>query len=308
MRVNNQQYKGIVVALKANYLIVEISKNIPSNNGKKEIINTDIVRLLCTKRSRLSFKGHFVSVGDIVTIEAIDWNELKGVISSIEPRKSYINRPPVANFTDIFVVCSLREPMFEMKQTSRFLLKAEETGKEVTMILTKSDLIDKNKLYEYSNRLISWGYNPLPISIISGEGMNAFYKKLRSIKLGLLCGPSGVGKSSLINSLSSKINTPTGTLSQKLKRGKNTTRHVELFSVADGCFIADTPGFNKPEIRINPNKLASLFPEIRIQEETSHCKFRNCLHLDEPGCAISRNWERYEEYKHCLEDMINLHH
>jgi len=120
-------------------------------------------------------------------------------------------------------------------------------------------------------------------------------------------GPSGVGKSSLINYLIPGKSIPVGDLSKKLKRGKHTTRHVELFSLGQESFIADTPGFNKPDFDIKPHSLGRLFPEIRSQLKNKKCKFRNCLHLDEPGCIISRNWERYDTYRNFVKEMINLH-
>ena len=229
------------------------------------------------------------------------------MIDSIETRNSFLNRPSVANFTDLFVVVSLQEPVVDINQLSRFLIKAEEVSTHVYIILTKLDLVSESFVEEYNFRLTSWGYKTFPISIKIGDGIEQLLHKLRLAKLSVLCGPSGVGKSSLINYLNPDKSVPVGDLSKKLKRGKHTTRHVELFSLGQESFIADTPGFNKPDFDINPHSLGRLFPEIRSQLKNKKCKFRNCLHLDEPGCIISRNWERYDTYRNFVKEMINLH-
>ena len=103
------------------------------------------------------------------------------------------------------------------------------------------------------------------------------------------------------------ISLPTSLVSKKLKRGTNTTRHVELYPIGKGSLLADTPGFNRPEIECEPSNFASLFPEFQTKLSNSKCKFRNCLHRDEPGCAIDKGLERYSFYRHILEDMINSH-
>ncbi len=308
MQVDIQIVKGIVVALKANYLIVEVNPDLSLIDTSTQNINLKKIRLLCTKRSRLSFHGSFVCVGDIVTIESIDWKRLRGVVINVDPRNSMFNRPPVANLTDVLIALSLKEPLLEKSHISNFLLTAELSQQHVTVILTKRDLVDQDILDQNIVRLKDWGYEPIAISIVNGDGIDIFYNKINSMKLGVLCGPSGVGKSSLINYLLPQKSIPIGSLSKKLKRGKNTTRHVELFTLKNGSLIADTPGFNKPELSINPHHLSQLFPELRSQLATTNCKFRNCLHMNEPGCGISKNWERYEYYKNYLREILNSHH
>ncbi len=294
--------KAIVVAIKANYFIVEIEKD------QKLLDDRTNIRLLCTKRNRLSYQGSMISVGDVVCLDAIDFNNFTAVINTIEPRRSFISRPSLANFTHIFIVLSLENPRFDRIQATRFLLQAEETGQNISLLITKSDLVNDDLLIQNINRFEEWGYETNAISIINGFGIQQFEKKLSSIDLGLLCGPSGVGKSSLIKYLLPKQLISIGSLSKKLKRGMHTTRHVELFSISKGCFLADTPGFNKPECNSNIDMLPKLFPEIRSRLENDKCKFRNCLHLDEPGCSISKDWERYQDYKIFMEDILNQRH
>ena len=134
MELDSQKVNGIVVALKANYLIVEIT------------LNKQTIRLLCTKRSRLSFEGLLVCVGDLVVVESLDLNNNTGVISSVQIRNSYLNRPPVANLSDVFVVVSLIDPVFDINQLTRFLIKAESTRQSVSVIITKTDLLTRNLL------------------------------------------------------------------------------------------------------------------------------------------------------------------
>ena len=96
-----------------------------------------------------------------------------------------------------------------------------------------------------------------------------------------------------------------GKLSRRLQRGKHTTRHTELFSVTAGSLVADTPGFNRPLINIDARDLSDFFPEIRNQLDYKSCKFRNCLHRDEPGCRVKKKWERYSQYRQLLDVLIS---
>jgi ribosome biogenesis GTPase len=113
-----------------------------------------------------------------------------------------------------------------------------------------------------------------------------------------------VGKSSLINRLIPQLNLKTGTVSGRLERGRHTTRHVELFELPGGGLLADTPGFNQPDLTIAPQDLGNYFPEIRLSEEP--CQFKDCLHRQEPGCHVRTDWERYPVYLTWLEELIGL--
>ena len=299
----SNKLKGIVVALKANFLIVEIDYK----NFKDDSVDQlyEKIRLLCTRRSKLNYQGLFIDVGDIVCVESIDFNNKRAVISEVEPRKSFLKRPAVANVTLVSICISVDEPLFDMEQTSRFLLTAECANIEPLIILTKIDLITKNDLILYINKFKSWGYDCIPVSIHNSQGIDSLIERFRKTKLTVLAGPSGVGKTSLINHLIPTVSLPTSSVSKKLKRGTHTTRHVELFAIGNGSLLADTPGFNRPEIVCEPSDFAFLFPEFRTQLSNSQCKFRNCLHRDEPGCVIDKDLERYPFYRENLEEMIN---
>ena len=301
----SNKLKGIVVALKANFLIVEIDYK----DFKDDLFDqfSEKIRLLCTRRSKLDYQGLFIDVGDIVFVESIDYKNKRAVISEVEPRKSFLKRPAVANVTLVSICISVDEPLFDMEQASRFLLTAECANIKPLIILTKIDLITKNDLILYINKFKSWGYDCIPVSIQNSQGIDLLIERFRKTKLTVLAGPSGVGKTSLINHLIPTVSLPTSSVSKKLKRGTHTTRHVELFAIGNGSLLADTPGFNRPEIVCEPSEFASLFPEFRTQLNISQCKFRNCLHRDEPGCVIDKHLERYPFYRENLEEMINSH-
>ncbi len=300
--------KGIVVAAKANYLQVELDSINTQDQAFVSSDSNNLPRLLCTLRSRLNHLGSKVYVGDIVTLEQIDWDTCRAVISDVEPRKNQLNRPSVANVSQLAVVIALKEPAFAFDQASRFLLAAEHSGINVCLVLTKRDLIEPKELNVQLSRLSDWGYQPIAVSIKTGEGIDSLLLRLRSSKLTVLCGPSGVGKSSLLNYFLPGQTVRVGGLSGKLRRGQHTTRNVELYSIGDSSLVADSPGFNRPELSIVPHKLSLLFPELRNQLEVNNCKFRDCLHRDEPGCVVEKNWERYAHYRKCLEELISFHH
>ena len=299
----SNKLKGIVVALKANFLIVEIDHKNFNDHSFGEFYGK--IRLLCIRRSKLNYQGLFIDVGDIVCVESIDYKNKRAVVSDVEPRQSFLKRPAVANVTLVSICISADEPLFDMEQTSRFLLTAECANIKPLLILTKIDLITKNDLILYINKFKSWGYDCIPVSIHNSQGIDSLIERLRKTKLTVLAGPSGVGKTSLINHLIPTVSLPTSSVSKKLKRGTHTTRHVELFAIGNGSLLADTPGFNRPEIVCEPSDFAFLFPEFRTQLSNSQCKFRNCLHRDEPGCVIDKDLERYPFYRENLEEMIN---
>ena len=302
---NSRKSKGIVVALKANFLIVEIYYK----DFKEDSLDQfpEKIRLLCTRRAKLDYQGLFIDVGDIVCVESIDYKNKRAVISEVEPRTSFLKRPAVANVTLVSICISVDEPLFDMEQASRFLLTAECANIQPLIVLTKIDLITKKDLFLYVKKLKCWGYDCIPVSAHNSQGIDFLIERFRKTKLTVLAGPSGVGKTSLINHLIPTISLPTSSVSSKLKRGTHTTRHVELFAIGNGSLLADTPGFNRPEIICEPSEFASMFPEFRTQLNKSKCKFRNCLHRDEPGCVINKDLERCPFYRENLELMINSH-
>ena len=159
----SNKLKGIVVALKANFLIVEIDHKNFKDHSFDEFYKK--IRLLCIRRSKLNYQGLFIDVGDIVCVESIDYKNKRAVVSDVEPRQSFLKRPAVANVTLVSICISADEPLFDMEQTSRFLLTAECANIEPLIILTKIDLITKNDLILYINKFKSWGYDCIPVSL-----------------------------------------------------------------------------------------------------------------------------------------------
>jgi ribosome biogenesis GTPase / thiamine phosphate phosphatase len=297
---------GTVVAVQANYYWVRLAASLDNVEVSAQNLNTSKAlpkRLLCTRRTRLKKIGQRVMVGDRVQVEEPDWADGRGVIAQVWPRQSELDRPPVANADQILLVFAVAEPVIEPYQLSRFLIKAESTGLDVCLCLSKRDLIAEAEQQIWQNRLASWGYEPLLISIKTGSGLTELSQRL-SGKTTIVSGPSGVGKSSLINQLIPTVDLRVGAVSGKLERGRHTTRHVELFELPAGGLLADTPGFNQPDLDCPPTELAQYFPEITARLSATRCQFNNCLHRDEPGCVVRGDWERYAHYGEFLAEAI----
>ena len=242
-------------------------------------------------------------VGDWVGLEKIDWPSGRAVVMAVAPRQTELSRPPVANAEQILLVFSLAEPPLEVWQLSRFLVKAESTQLQLQLCFNKCDLVSEVEIQQWQQRLGQWGYHPIIFSNLSQRGLTSLQAKLHH-QITLLAGPSGVGKSSLINRLIPGIQQRVNTVSGKLQKGRHTTRHVELFEIPSGGLLADTPGFNQPDLEICPSDLIHQFPEARHLLAVGGCYFKDCLHRGEPGCAVPLNWERYEHYLKFLEEAL----
>jgi ribosome biogenesis GTPase len=247
--------------------------------------------------------GQQVMVGDRVEVVEPDWAGGRGAIANVLPRSSQLDRPPIANAEQILLVFALAEPTLDPYQLSRFLVKAESTQLDVCLCLNKEDLLTKEEINAWHDRLNGWGYQPIFISVSGTTGIDRVSGQLKD-KITVVAGASGVGKSSLINALIPTAGLRVGEVSGKLGRGRHTTRHVELFELPDGGLLADTPGFNQPDFDCTPQELVYYFPEARQRLEVASCQFSDCSHRDEPNCAVRGDWERYEHYLDFLEEAI----
>ncbi|MCU0569107.1 MAG: small ribosomal subunit biogenesis GTPase RsgA [Oculatellaceae cyanobacterium Prado106] len=299
--------QGTVTAVQANYYWVTLQAERGTDprfeDANLEEVSEDSLRLLCTRRSRLKKIGQQVMVGDRVQLEEIDWTSKRAAISDVYPRHTQIDRPPVANADQILLVFALAEPSLDPFQLSRFLVKAESTGLSVGLCLNKCDLVTGQAQEEWSDRLQQWGYKPVIVSLAQGSSLTAVEHQL-SQKITVVSGPSGVGKSSLINRLIPEIQLRVSAVSGKLGRGRHTTRHVELFQLPQGGLLADSPGFNQPDLQCQPSELAQFFPEVRQRLAENSCQFSNCLHRNEPNCVVRGVWERYEHYLTFLDEVV----
>jgi len=291
---------GTVLAVQANFYQVRLEEDLKVEGAEDNLQTTT---LLCTRRTRLKKIGQQVMVGDRVLVEEPDWVDGRGAISEVLPRKNQLDRPPVANAEQILLVFAVADPPLEPYQLTRFLVKAESTGLVVCLCLNKSDLFPDEQLDQWRNRLQDWGYQPVFISVYQLQGLEELRNKLNH-QITILAGPSGVGKSSLINQLIPNINLRVGQVSGKLNRGRHTTRHVELFELPVGGLLADTPGFNQPYLDCSPEELVLYFPEARYRLATGSCQFGDCRHRDEPNCVVRGDWERYQYYLDLLEEAI----
>jgi ribosome biogenesis GTPase / thiamine phosphate phosphatase len=293
---------GIVIAVQANYYWVQLDDRCDRELSAPE--PWPHLRLLCTRRERLKKIGQKVLVGDQVTIAAPDWPSQRGVIDQVGARTSELDRPPVANADQILLVFAMAEPQLDPHQLSRFLIKAESTGLAVQLCLSKCDLVPPAEQQNWRDRLSAWGYPPLLLSTYAGIGLSALQATLDQ-RITVVSGPSGVGKSSLINQLIPQTDIRVAAVSGKLQRGRHTTRHVELFALPGGGLLADTPGFNQPDFDCLPEALSEYFPEIRQRRSRRQgCQFNNCRHWEEPGCVVRGQWERYPLYVQFLQLAI----
>lgn len=213
-------------------------------------------------------------------------NNLEGYILEIKDRKNKLVRPPIANVDQAILVFSAVEPDFSTVLLDRFLVLIEYNHIQPIICITKMDLINNEQLqsiHKYANQYRDAGYDVILTSSEEETGMQQLFPHLDN-KISVFAGQSGVGKSSLLNALRPELELKTDEISTHLGRGKHTTRHVELIKVGNGL-VADTPGFSSLEFTdIEASDLTVCFPEL--YKESENCKFRGCLHLNEPKCGV----------------------
>jgi len=267
-------------------------------------------RFLCKSRKSIKFQQKYIFVGDVVNVSEINHKDKTAVIENFHKRKNVLSRPAVANISDIYIIHSFDHPKLNYSQLSDFLINAESLMVKVSLILTKSDLILPEKQSQLFEKFKNWGYEAKIFSLISNDELKELIYELKTKKCSIFMGPSGVGKTTLLNKIIPYANRATSEVSNKIKRGKNTTRNIELFQLSRESYIVDTPGFNILNKYVRPKDIALLFPEFKnqIDQNRVRCKFRDCLHIDEPGCNLNKNFERYKFYKNLVRDSKILCH
>jgi len=249
-------------------------------------------------------------VGDRVSFQVT--GPYQGYITEISERKNTLVRPPVANIDQVLLVFSIKKPEFSQLLLDRFLTVIEALDITPIIIITKIDLLEDDFIYPYIDYYQSLGYQVITTSKYDQASIQPVIDSLDG-KISVLAGQSGVGKSSLINAINPHLTLKTDEISEALGRGKHTTRHVELFKVNNGL-IVDTPGFSNldfQEFGIDTEILSSSF--IEFLELSNDCKFRGCLHINEPSCAVKAKLgtnsvydQRYEHYKVFHEEIKKL--
>lgn len=248
------------------------------------------------------------TVGDMVEFEII--GDDKGVVTKILPRKNLLVRPPVANIDRLFIVSSHNTPAPNALMIDRLTAIAINNDIEPIIVFNKADLGDMS---EWFNIYTNAGFKCIVASVLTGEGCDEILS-LISCGVSAFTGNSGVGKSSLLNRIFPNLGLETGEVSDKLGRGRHTTRHVELFKVNDG-YVADTPGFSSLDIErtmpLTKEQLPFVFPEF--EEYFGQCKFTSCTHTVEKGCAVLEAAEkgkvqktRLESYRYIFNEVKDI--
>lgn len=247
-------------------------------------------------------------VGDRVRIRKFD-NSNEGYIEEILERKTVLKRPPVANITQALIVFSIKNPNPNLWLLDRFLVLAEGAGINISVIINKIDLADNDFVKEIFETYRKAKYNIILTSIKTNCGIDELRNTLKD-NVTVFAGPSGVGKSSLLNRVQPDLQLNVGEISGKTKRGKHTTRHVELLELDLGGYVLDTPGFSSLDLDfINREEdLKYYFKEIL--EYSNQCKFSSCLHVGEPGCHVIEGVEsgeigktRYDNYISFIDEI-----
>lgn len=261
--------------------------------------------LTCKARGLFRKRGEKPLVGDLAEVEAAQTSESEANIVTLLPRKNRLIRPAVSNVDQALVVMAVRTPDPQFYLLDQYLVTMELQEIPAAILFTKEDL-DRGELADYRSRYEAAGYPVFSVSAENGSGLEALRAHLAG-KTTVLAGPSGVGKSTLTNLLCPAANMETGELSRKNLRGKQTTRHTELFCLGENSYLLDTPGFTAVEVWGDTETFKQAFPEIRALE--GQCRFTGCNHGAEPDCAVKAAVargeiaaSRYESYRKMAEE------
>lgn len=261
--------------------------------------------LSCRLRGRIKRNKGAVVTGDYVEYQMLEGGT--GVIESCLPRRTLLKRPAVANIDQVLITFAARQPDLNQLLLNRFLVLAEWSGiPEIVICINKCDLLEEKA--DFLQDYVQAGYKLLMVSAQEGQGIQEL-KNLLAGRVTVFAGPSGVGKSSLLNAVDSNLELATGKISDKIKRGKHTTRAACLLPLPEGGTVVDTPGFSAAELEnIDKSQLAHYFPEFRPYIEK--CYYNTCTHSHEPNCAVKEAvaagaicQARYEAYLNILQTI-----
>ena len=257
-------------------------------------------------RARGIFRKNKITplVGDFVKISVVDEENKKGVVEEIAERETELVRPPIANVNKALIVFAVKNPTPHLSLLDRFIVLAERENLEIVIILTKIDLDNDNTFEKIKNIYEPCGYKVIGVSNLEKKNIDKVKEELKDNTV-VFAGPSGVGKSSLLNEIDKNFKLKTGDVSDKIKRGKHTTRHAELFELEFGGMVADTPGFSSLTLDdIEDVDLKDYFIEFDNYDD---CKFGSrCIHQNEPNCAVKEAVENGEIPKERYESYLQL--
>ncbi|MCL6453025.1 MAG: ribosome small subunit-dependent GTPase A [Alicyclobacillus sp.] len=263
------------------------------------------VQITCRARGLLRKRGLKILVGDRVAYRETGAGE--GVVEDVLPRVSELTRPPVANVTMAVLVFSIAQPDFQRYLLDKALVATAAAGVLQTIALTKCDLVDDAVVDETCHPYRQAGIEIIPVSVRTGRGVDAV-KAAVSGHVAVFVGPSGAGKSSLGNAFAPELGLRMGEVSEKIGRGRHTTRHTELFQVAPGTFIADAAGFSQLQVEVDSTDLRRYFPEFGAFDPA--CAYRGCLHIEEDACAVKQAAvdgrlaaSRYDSYRLLYQEI-----
>ncbi len=270
--------------------------------------------IACSLRGKYRIRNSDFLPGDLVEISITNLEKKVGVIEKTLKRKNTLNRPPVANVDQIIITNSLKDPKPDFMLTDRLIAVALSEGIEPFLIFNKSDLVSDDEREEIEKIYSASNLPLLFMTTMEEEKIPLYKKELEGIlygKMSILAGLSGVGKTSIINILDAGDDRAVGRISEKLKKGRHTTRHTELIQISENSWIADSPGFSSLDFPkdFKPDMLPALYRDyIQLSKD---CKFKNCKHINEPDCQVKRSLEegllsqsRYENYKYLMEELI----
>ena len=247
-------------------------------------IDTEAGVYECRARGIFRKEGIRPTVGDAVRISVLDEENKKGSLDEILPRRNELIRPRVANVDQAVIVFAAKSPNMNLDLLDRFLLLAEEQELDIVIVINKIDKDKKERYLEAAEMYRKAGYPVICTSAEKGIAIDELRHALEN-KISVFAGPSGVGKSSLINAAFPGLELGTGEISEKIQRGKHTTRHAELIQITDKSYIVDSPGFTSLFLTYIPSeKLQYHFREF---EDFNHkCYYNGCIHINEPDCAV----------------------